>query len=155
MPSLPAAVKPISALDVCRLANSSRPGRPSFAVAPPPMLSGAGASTSAPPMGLYEDTEFFGGRGSGGARRGSSRPQQPEGFCIHEDTDVVVARAPGGPNRIDMYEDTVCVGLGAVAAASAQGGMQQGRMGFTRQQPQQGGGGLIYEDTEFGFVGRR
>lgn len=153
MPSLPAAMKPISSLDVCRLANSSK--------------GGAWASGNTQSLAIHEDTEYLGGGGVGSKKsrrssmglpglfpaHGAAHGGANASFGIHEDTHLLgtaaamaAATAGGGTvqagfamarsSSLNIYEDTVCVGLGTAGLAS----------GHSHLPPS---GSMLYEDTEF------
>ncbi|KAJ9528547.1 hypothetical protein QJQ45_020470 [Haematococcus lacustris] len=85
MPSLPAAMKPIRPMDVCRLANSIKP-MSTTAVRPQQHQPPASQPTRPSAMQLHEDTEFIAGpqppasrpphqqEGAADAENGASRP---------------------------------------------------------------------------------
>lgn len=174
MPSLPASVKPISALDVCRLANKSKAlggGRPSLAPQGPGGLA------------IHEDTEFIrpltamdtgmaSGAGAGmsmnmgGNGRSSSRGRRSSvglpglgGFAIHEDTDFIGIQPP--PHGAPGARQGLGMGMGHQPLDSMANnnddtvcvglGLSQGQMGIAgghmQQAPSAGLG--LYEDTEF------
>lgn len=157
MPSLPPNMKPISTMDVCRLANRNKQLNITETIGfhttrlptthdttNPPNAAPMQAATG-PSFAIHEDTDFFPPLRTASSAIAAAMPQPaaaaaPLAFAIHEDTDILAlpppaAAAIGGNGRRRRRSSSVYPGLG-----EGYGGVGVGGAG--------GGVGLcVYEDT--------